>query len=486
MKTSRHFILLSFLLFTLSTAAQTRELSPGLDQYIESTMQEFNIPGLAMAVVNKDGIVWAHGFGYRDVENQLAVDNDTLFAIGSTTKAFTATGVGILVDRQQVRWHERVRTYLPEFQLFDELTSQLATPRDLLGHTTGLPRHDLAWYGSHFTREELYARLRFLEPTVTIRQKWQYQNLMYLVSGILIERVSGKTWEDFTRTELLQPLGMNRTALNLDEAVQFGNLSQAYSGARGTPAKKIPYRDIKAVAPAGSIHSSLNDMAQWLRLQLAQGQWQGRQLVAAPTLKSIHQATTYVTDGFRAKFPELTDLHYGMGWMSTFYRGERLVFHNGGIDGFVTHVSFMPEENLAIVVFSNNGSFDGLPLALRAYDTLLGHPNSDWVSKLNPPTPARPPLPPSEKLEHPLASFVGEFEHPGYGILRITEVDGKLALLFNELSSPLLHLGQGQFLVEAFDENFPVSFTFDSVGLATEVNWVIEPALGKALVFRRR
>ncbi|MCB0385606.1 MAG: beta-lactamase family protein, partial [Bdellovibrionales bacterium] len=260
---------------TTTASATTSALSPELDNYIESTMKEFNIPGLALAVINERGVMWSKGFGYRDVENQLPIDGDTLFAIGSTTKAMTAAGIGILVDQGLLEFDKPLVNYLTDFQLFDPITTSLITPRDLLGHTSGLPRHDLLWYGAPWSREELYSRLRYLEPSAGFRQKFQYQNLMYMTAGVLIERVTGESWESFTRKEILQPLGMTRTTLNLTETQIDPNYSKAYSGGRGRPAVSIPMRDISAVGPAGSVHSSVEEMAQWLRLQLQKGEWEG-------------------------------------------------------------------------------------------------------------------------------------------------------------------------------------------------------------------
>ena len=240
-----------------------------------------------------------------------------------------------------------------------------------------------------------------------------------------------------------------------------------------------------AIGPAGSVNSSVNEMAQWLRLQLLGGEVDGKKLVSPEVLKEIHLPRNFITDAFRPSYPEFTDLHYGMGWMVSYYQGTKIVFHNGGIDGFITHVSFLPEKNLAVVAFANNGSFNSRALALKAYDTLLDFPTKDWVAVMNPKSPAPPPLPATKPLERPGQDYVGTYFHPGYGEITIGEEDGSITIKFTVFDSKLIHLGQGQFINEGLRENFPISFEFDSSGAASQLLWLLEPSLGKAIVFDR-
>jgi len=229
------------LAFALALTANTAEAQQaplpdrleGFDSEIEQVMDNWSVPGLAIAIVTDSSVVWSRGFGERNREADAPVTDQTLFAIGSTTKAFTAAGLGILHDEGQLDWKTPVQEYLPRFKLSDEFATEEMTPVDLLTHRSGLPRHDGLWYATDFSQEEIFTRQRHLQPSEPFRSTFQYQNMMYMTAGYLAGQISGMRWEDFTRQRLLDPLGMSRTTFSVDSMQQTGDYARPYGGGLG-------------------------------------------------------------------------------------------------------------------------------------------------------------------------------------------------------------------------------------------------------------
>src|SRR5215510_14410117 len=239
----------------------------GFDGFVDQVMKDWKVPGLAVAVVKDGKMIYAKGFGYRDVKKGLKVTPDTLFAIGSCSKAFTATAMAILVDEGKLDWDKPVRNYLPDFMLHDGYTTEHIRPRDLVTHQSGLPRHDMVWYGSPLSRKEIFERLRYLEPSQPLHAKFQYNNMMFMTAGVLVERISGATWEDFVRKKILDPLEMKTSNFSVNDSRKATDFSLPYGEVKDE-IKEIPFRNIDAVGPAGSINSSVNEMSRWLLMQL--------------------------------------------------------------------------------------------------------------------------------------------------------------------------------------------------------------------------
>jgi len=256
-----------------------------LERFITEQLAAWEVPGCAVAAVRGGQVELIGGWGLRDREAGLPVTQDTLFAIGSTTKAFTATTVGALVDDGLLEWDRPLRDYVPEIRLHDPFVSDRLTIVDLLSHRSGLPRHDLTWVGQpDRSRAEIARALRFLPLSRDLRQEFQYCNLGYLVAGHVVEELSGISWEDFTRARLLEPLGMRRTNLSVDEMLADADHAAAYDRMNGSIVA-VPQRPLPAMAPAGAINSSAADMARWLLAQLAGGQLDGTTVMSAGTAK---------------------------------------------------------------------------------------------------------------------------------------------------------------------------------------------------------
>ena len=384
----RKFICLIVQLLLIAAVAQVSFAQNGslngFDDYVNKAMKEWEVPGIAVAIIKGDQIVLAKGYGVRKLGDPTPVDERTLFAIGSSSKAFTAASVAMLVDGGKVKWDDPVTKYLPEFEMYDPYVTRELTVRDLLTHRSGLQRGDFLWYGTELDRDEILKRTRYLKPSWSLRSTFGYQNLMYLAAGQLVSRVSGKTWDEFIRERFFVPLGMTASSTSINELKTANNVATPHSKIEDK-VTVIPWRNIDNIAPAGSINSNVVEMAQWVRLQLGEGTYQGQKLFGAAQAKEMHAAQTVIRfePPYSMFYPEAHFLNYGLGWFLSDYCGRKVVEHGGAIDGMRAQVAMIPEEKLGLVVLSNmNGS--GLPTALmyRIFDSFLATPSRDWSADL--------------------------------------------------------------------------------------------------------
>ncbi|MCI0664213.1 MAG: serine hydrolase [Acidobacteria bacterium] len=420
----------------------------GLDSFVEQVMKDWYVPGLAVAIVKDGHVVYAKGFGSRDLNKGLKVTTDTLFAIGSCSKAFTATAMGILVDEGKLDWDKPLRDYLPDFKLSDSYATDRIRPRDLVTHQSGLPRHDMMWYGSQLSRRELYERLQYLEPSKPIHSKFQYNNLMFMAAGVLVERISGSTWEEFVRRKILDPLAMKTSNFSVNDSQKMPDFSLPYSGENGV-IKGIPFRNIDAVGPAGSINSSVNEMSRWLLLQMNKGKVDSTQIISEKNLGEIH--TPQIVAGGDLKYDESFYTNYAMGWVVTSYRGHPALAHGGGIDGFTSQVRFLPKDQLGVVVLTNSGSPASGLIVNNAIDRMLGLPEAPWAQRAKEDLAKSRAAQLKAKVEdeakrkkdaqptHTLVYYTGQYEHPAYQTLTITQEGGQLKADLHNLKGNLKH-----------------------------------------------
>ncbi len=351
----------------------------GLDAYIEKAIQDHQVPGLAIAVVRNDSVVLARGFGVRKLGSPERVDQNTLFAIGSASKSFTAASVAMLVDEGKVKWDDAATKYLPGFQLYDPYATRELTVRDLLSHRSGLARGDLMWYGSAFSRQDILERVRYLKPTWSFRSMFGYQNIMYLAAGEVAARTSGMSWDDFIQRRIFQPLGMTSSNTSTNRLAGQANVAQPHSKIDDT-VRTVPWRNIDNIAPAGSINSNVVDMAKYVQFQLNAGKWNGKALITGGNHAEMWKAHTVIPmEGFwKAVAPGAHLSAYGLGWFLQDYRGRLVVQHGGNIDGMSANVAMLPEEKTGVVVLTNlNGAIIAGVLAYRVFDHYLGAPLGD-------------------------------------------------------------------------------------------------------------
>jgi CubicO group peptidase (beta-lactamase class C family) len=437
---------------SLSANAQAVSIDVGaLEALIEKARVDWRVPGLGVAVVRGNEVLLLRGFGFRDVDRQLPVTPETYFVGASTTKAFAAASVALLVDEGKLDWDVPVRSFLPEFRLKDQQASELVTLRDMLSHRTGLPRHDYLWYNNQTdSRADLVAKLAFLELNDTPRNRWQYNNLMYMAVGQVVERVTGLTWEEFTRQRLFGPLGIDRAVFRVSDMQADPDHAKAYKLGRTRQIEEIPTRPVDVIGPAGALNASTRAYAQWLRLHLGGGQIGGRRVISSRQMTALH-APVIAFSG-RPEFPEFSQSFYSLGWFTDTYRGSRRLEHGGNLDGFNTLVTLYPDEGLGIVVWANLEN-SSLPqhLSLDIADRVLGRAPVDWSVKMletrNVAEAAQDAASARQadmriaqtQPAHRLAQYTGSYKHPAYGQVDVTLSQGALRALYHGVPMRLEH-----------------------------------------------
>jgi CubicO group peptidase (beta-lactamase class C family) len=495
------FCLLIVLFVLISTPFSGEEKTQkvnltGFDKFVTKTMEEWKVPGLGISIVKDGKVIFSKGFGFRDVKKGLKVTPKTLFAIGSCSKAFTAVTMGILVDEGKLDWDKPVREYLTSFKLKDPFATEGMTPRDLVCHRSGLPRHDGMWYGSSATRKELFDRLQYLEPSKDFRTTFQYQNLMFMTAGYMVGKVAGTTWEKFVQDRIFGPLGMNDSNFSVEDSKKASDFALPYME-KDDKVIEIPFRNIDTVGPAGSINSNVIDMADWLLLNLSKGKFGEKQIISEESLNEIHSPQMISSKSY--KYDESFYSTYGMGWGITAYRGHLMVSHGGGIDGFTAGVTFMPRDNIGMVIFTN---MSGTPLpsivAYNALDRLLELDQIPWNKRIKDQRDkaneeaekAKKEKDKDRKLNtkpsHPLGDYAGDYEHPGYGVLAIKKEGDRLKGAFNSISFEVKHYHYDIFEMsnEFLDMTEKVSFFTDNKGNISSLSVQLEDSV-EAIVFTK-
>jgi len=481
-----------------STVLEARPSLDGLDAFIAQVMDEWKVPGLAIAVVDEGEVVLLKGYGYRDLEQELPVTPRTLFAIGSITKSFTVSLLGTLVDEGKLDWDTPVREYLPDFRLYDEYATAHMTPRDLVTHRSGLPRHDLMWYGADFTRREMFERLRYLEPSEPFRYVYQYQNLMFMTAGYLAGRLAATTWEDLTRRRLLDPLGMERSMFSVRELEHADDAALPYVKNDGA-VRSVPYRNIDQIGPAGSINSSVEEMIRYVQFHVAMGKHDGVQILSQANAREMQTPQMTIPGDFQDE--ELSHTAYGMGLGIDYYRGHKVVQHGGGIDGFISLLSFMPRQKIGMIILTNLSGDNPVPMLVsrRVYDQLLELEPVDWVGRLRQRREQAEVRRPEQEDDesrvegtapsHPLAAYAGTYEHPGYGRLQVELADSVLRVGFHDESTQLRHYHYDVFEgaddpVNPIVDEIKIRFLSDADGRINRVAVPLEPRVDD-IVFTR-
>lgn len=424
-------------------AAPRTDPLAGLDAYIVHAMHDWGVPGLAIAIVHNDSVIFAKGYGVRDVRHPEPVDAHTLFAIGSNTKAFTSAVIGTLVDAHKMSWDAPVTTYLPWFQLYDPWVSREITIRDVLSHRSGLGRRgDLLWYGSAYSRDEVLRRIRHLKPNTSFRSQFGYQNIMFLAAGQAAAAAAGQTWDQLIESRIFGPLHMTESNTSVTALAGQSDVAQPHLIAKGQ-ATAIPWRNIDNIGPAGSINSNVTDMAKWVRMQLDGGTVDGTRVIQAATLAETHAAQTIIATPHDTLFPSTHFTDYGFGWVLEDYHGRELVWHDGGIDGMLSEVRLIPEEKLGFVILTNaEGHNLGPALSYRIMDAFLGAPPRDWSSifltRFRAGQAAQAAAEqaviakrvPNTQPSLPLERYAGTYADTLYGNAEVSLENGKLVLRF--------------------------------------------------------
>jgi CubicO group peptidase (beta-lactamase class C family) len=357
----------------------------GLDDYVRKAVAAWEVPGLAIAVVKDGEVVFSRGYGVRRLGSSEPVDDRTLFAIGSTTKAMTAAAVGMLVDEKKLSWDDPVTKHLPWFQLRDPFLTRELTIRDLLTHRAGLPNADYLWYGQSAAPHDILFRMRYVPMETSPRTHFTYQNVMYAAAGAVVAQVSGMPWEDFVRTRILEPLHMDGTIATAATLDRQPNVASPHFRMKGE-VKVIENASVDPIAPAGAVWSSVSDMAKWMRYLLEGTTPDGKSLLAPETREELFRPQTMVDADEFYPTQKLTHPHwmtYGLGWFQEDYDGRRVDFHTGSIDGMVAIHGLVRDEHLGVYVLANRDHAElRHALMYRVFDLYRRGAGRDWSAEL--------------------------------------------------------------------------------------------------------
>jgi CubicO group peptidase (beta-lactamase class C family) len=469
---------------------------PELDRLAVDAMADWKVPGAALAVVQDGKVVLTRAYGQRDVEANLPVTPATQFAICSITKSFTATAVALLHNEGRLDWSRPVRDYIPEFRLSDPVASERITVLDLLCHRTGLPRHDWVHEPGDRAPAEMLGVMRHLELSRDIRAAFQYNNLCYNVVGLLIERLSGQSFEAFIRARLTNRLGIT-VGFSLDDLEASREPARPYMMHEDMrlPAFRLPI----TTTASGAITTSVTDLANWMRLHLGRGEFDGERLLPAALIGELHAPRVYNTLPGYAEFGEA---HYGLGFQCNSYRGDRLVEHGGGWTGWNTQMTLLPDFGIGVAVFTNR-SPNQVPwtLTLHVIDRLRGREPVEWRKRFSKRRDEflnhiRADKDAREKARHAnthpvheLAAYAGDYEHPAYGVMSIREQDGALHWSWRGMFAALTHRHFETFETpEVPDRHVPdwlaITFLTDRDGNIVSLSAPLEPAVGDIVFLR--
>lgn len=483
-------------------------VAPGLadfDDFVNQAMKDWKVPGVAVGVVQGGKIILAKGYGFRDLEKQLPVTPNTLFAIGSITKSFTVTALGMEMDQGKVDWDKPVRDYLPTFKLYDPVLTEQMMIRDMVTHRSGLPRHDMVWYSSDFLREDIVRRLQYLETNKPLRSTFQYNNLMFMTAGYISGLLNGKSWEDTAREFVLTPLGMSSTNFSLKDTQSSSDYALPYRKGNDVKSevKRIPFDeqcpDRCAIGPAGEINSTVSDMSRYLLFHLNKGKMQDKTLLSESN--AIQMQTPQMVIQGAPDFKEESETSYGMGFFISEYRGHKRVEHGGNIDGFSAEFAFLPDDGIGVIVLTNlDGTGFPNAIAYNVFDRLLGLDQVPWNQRyLEMETEAKEseqeaknkgyvPHKTDTHPSHDLKEYTGEYGNPGYGVVSIAPDGTGFQMKLNKVTKPITHLHYDVFQVPdtPFDEfaRLKVEFFSDANGEISSLTMPLETNV-KDIVFTR-
>ena len=472
----------------------------GIDVTINKILKDWNVPGAGVGIVVKDKLVFAKGYGFRNIEKKQPVTPNTLFQIASNTKLFTATSIGFLVEEGKLDWDKPIKQYVPQIQFYNDELNANVTIRDMLSHRTGISRHDNIWYKSDFTRQELFDRVKYLEPSLPLRQGYLYNNLMYAAAGSIVEHLSHQTWEAYVSDKIFKPLGMSHSMFITEDMIRQPDFMSPYYEKRDT-SLLLPYpyyTKMQGVGPCGSIISSITDLSNWVIAQMHAGKFNGKQVIPAGVIKETMQPAS-LTAAVPDKYFENLNSIYGMGRGTSSYKGHYRAQHGGAIGGIYSQISMMPADSIGIIVFTNGAHVSYLPglIANTIYDKLLGLEATPWSDRAlkdylkNKATDKETRKKPdvdrvlNTKSSHSLADYVGRYEDAAYGMMEIKEQSGELSFNYNNTTLPLHHYHYDRFVSpdDEIDGKWSLLFSTDAQGTIQNVKVSLDE---KEVVFIRK
>lgn len=352
-----------------------------LDQYFSKSQKEWGVPGMSIGIVKDGQLVFSKGYGTLEAGKNQVPNAETNFAIASNSKAFTSAVMGMLVQEGKLKWKDKVRKYLPYFALYDDYVSENTTIEDILSHRAGLGTFsgDIMWYNSDFSAEEIVKNVRYLKPDYGFRDGYGYSNVMFITAGELIKTVTGKTWYENVKERILDPLGMDRTFVNVPQMVAAGNAATPHSLIDDSVNKPIDYTSWEEIAATGGLFSNVEDLSRWVIFNLKNGVVGNDTLFTAATRNALwNQHNTFAIDRTRSNPYGAHFAGYGLGWVIRDYQGKLRVYHTGGYDGMITSINMLPEENLGVIVLTNGLKAPIGSIPAYVFDAFLERPETDW------------------------------------------------------------------------------------------------------------
>jgi CubicO group peptidase (beta-lactamase class C family) len=423
----------------LAAFSCAQNLEPAVDQIVQEALKNWGVPGAAVVIVQNDKVRLVKGYGKREIGRPDNVTSDTVFPLGSCSKAFTTVVLAMLADEGKVSWDDPVRKHIPDFHLYDTHADALVTIRDLLSHRTGVGSHDLLWYRASWSQEETVRRLAFVPPSGEFRSSYYYSTPQFMAAGQAAAKHCPKGWDGFVRDRILAPLQMTHTYLTSDAALRDPNHASPHWANREGKLEKIDWYPQPLPNPAGSVYATPNDLGKWMRFQLGDGTWNGRRLVSSANLNETHKPNTIIpmTDVAAATYPYTVQLTYAMGWVVQDYRGVKLISHGGIVEGFKVNLALLPAERIGIGVMVNeHASLMSMATINSILDLLLDAPVKDWNAHFGELMQAQEKAQKesqarrdrdrdlSAKPSLPLKEYIGVYANPAYGECEVEIING--------------------------------------------------------------
>lgn len=463
----KNIIISILLLLSVNVFAQEINIEKsleGFDNYMSKLLTDWNEPGAGVAIISNGELVYVKGFGYRDYGNKLPVTKNTLFQIASNTKLFTTIAAGMLVEEGIFKWDKPIKESVPELEFYNDFLNNQVTLRDMLGHKTGISRHDMIWFQSDFSRKELFDRVRYLEPSLPLRQDFIYNNLMYTAVGYSIELRTGKTWEEFVKERILLPLDMNNTVFSIAEMQKTKDYGVPYNEKRDTTLLyKIPLKeDGAAVGPAGSIITNLDDLSHWVIALMNEGKYKNKEVIPNSIIEeTLKPGIAFSNTELEEKgYNERLNSVYGMARGIEIYRGHVLTKHGGAMPGFHSQVIIMPYDDIGIITFSigdHGSSLGNTIIGYNLVDRLLGLEQTDWngrrladhINEKELFQKARSQVEfdhvEGTSPSHPIKDYVGVYTNEAYGQFIVDYKKDSLYFNFRNTILPLAHYHYNRF-----------------------------------------
>jgi len=458
-------------------------VTDSLDIYVNRGLENWKIPGAAVLIVKDGKIVIAKGYGVKEIGTNDKVDENTLFMIGSNTKAFTGTALALLEHEGKLNLEDKVMKYLPDFKMKDEWVTKQLNLQDIVSHRMGLDTYqgDFMYWTSDLTSDEVLDKFGMLKPKYDFRTKYGYTNAGYIIAGKIIEKVSGLKWEDYLKEKIFEPLKMKNTISLYNEYSLATNISKPHTLINSN-ISKISFPNLDNLAPAGGIVTSIIDISNWIITQLDSGRFESESVIPIEVIKRIRQPLTI--DAVSAEYYPFNRNNfslYGMGWWLDDYEGEKIVYHSGGVNGFLSSITLIPEENLGIAIFTNTDhNYFSWAMRAEVTDAFLGLPyrnysdyylnlfNKKKEDRIKDIQILQDSVILNSKNEIYLADFVGKYKNDLYGFAEIRQIDNYLELYFEhhpKLTAKLEYIGNKRFLCTFSDPIFGVNvipFNFDN------------------------